>query len=229
MLLTPDRVLIRIVLAIHLFLETRTPMPTETRAPEDLRISDETARLVLERAIQLDAQRPGDTTLAELQRVAQELNVSSGALMEAIRELQTKAVAPTSAAPVTAPVPEAAAPSRTRGWWRTVAIGLGSFFFAAINANDTRDPGPTMLLLLFASIALVLMHRRNRTPRIFQRELLALFAGVASGWIVSGGASAESVVYGSTFTWLAASTIGGWITRFRNRPSPESATDDRQP
>jgi hypothetical protein len=205
-------------------------MSTETRArPEDLRISDETARLILERAIQLDAQRPGDTTLAELQRVAQELNVSSGALMEAIRELQTKAVTPAPPATVTAPVPEAATPSRARGWWRTAAIGLGGFLFAAFNAADTRDPSPSMLLLLFASLALVLMHRRNRTPRIFQRELLTLFAGVASGWIISGGRGAEAVIYGSTFSWLAASTIGGWITRFRNRPSPEPVTDNRQP
>jgi hypothetical protein len=201
-------------------------MPTDTRArPEDLRISDETARLILERAIQLDAQRPGDTTLAELQRVAQELNVSSGALMEAIRELQTKAIAPAApAVVVAAPAPEAAVPPRGRGWWRTLAIGLGSFMFAAINANDSGwEPAPSMLLLMFASLALVLTHRRNRTPRIFQRELFALFAGVAVGWVVSGGRGAEAVVYGSTFSWLAASTIGGWITRFRNR-APSSET-----
>ena len=201
-------------------------MSTETRTrPEDLRISDETARLILERAIQLDAQRPGDTTLAELQRVAQELNVSSGALMEAIRELQTKAISAPAAvpAPVVAPA-EPAPPARGRGLWRTLAIALGSIGFAAINANDSRDPGPSMMLLLFASIALVLTHRRARTPRHFQRDLLALFGGVAFGWIVTDGRNPEAVVYGATFTWLLASTVGGWLTRFRNRtPSQETA------
>ena len=201
-------------------------MPTETKArPEDLRISDETARLILERAIQLDAQRPGDTTLAELQRVAQELNVSSGALMEAIRELQTKAVAAPAPVSVPAPVPVPdKPPARAGSWWRTASIAIGSFLFAAVNVSDSyRDPEISLVFLGAASLALVSMHRRNRTPRAFQRDLLGLFAGVALGWVITGGRGAEEMVYMATFSWLLASTLGGWITRFRNR-APEAET-----
>ena len=198
-------------------------MPTETRPrPDDLRISDEMARLILERAIQLDAQRPGDTTLAELQRVAQELNVSSGALMEAIRELQTKAVTPAPVPQPVAPPPEPVVAPTSGGWWRTLAIGLGSFMFAGFNSVESgRDPEASLLLLICASIALVFTHRSNRTPRVFQRDLLVLFAGVVAGWIVTGGRDTEAIVYVSTFSWLFASTVGGWITRFRNPPRPD--------
>jgi hypothetical protein len=198
-------------------------MPTEAKIhPEDLRLSEETARMILERAIELDARRPGDTTLAELQRVAQELNVSSGALMEAIRELQTKAVAAPSQKsalpPEPAPAPAAATGS---GWWRTAAIGVGSFVFAAFNRADTGyDPAASMLLLLFGSIALVLMHRRNGTPRQYQRDLLALFGPVALVW-AAGSYTAEGAVYGATFSWLLASSLGGWLTRFRRARTAE--------
>src|SRR6185369_2631125 len=129
-------------------------MATETKLrPEELRISDEAARLILERAIQIDAQRPGDTTLAELQRVAQELNVSSGALMEAIRELQTRAVAPAPAPEPKPAAPAAVEPPLKRSWWRTAAIALGSAAFAAFNvADSSRHPEPSLMLLFFASI-----------------------------------------------------------------------------
>jgi hypothetical protein len=196
-------------------------MTTETKlAPEDLRISDETARMILERAIQLDAKRPGDTTLAELQRVAQDLNVSSGALMEAIRELQTKALTPAPKVAVAEAEPIAvSARASGPGWWRTLAITLGSFLFAVINRNDTPyDPTASMFLLFFGAIALIILHRRNRTPRQFQRDLLALCGGVVVSWVVSGGGDAEAVVYGSTFSWLFASTVGGWLTRWRRKP-----------
>ena len=53
--------------------------------PEQLRISDQEVRKVLERAIQLDAARMGETTLAELRRVAQELNITPASLSQALQ------------------------------------------------------------------------------------------------------------------------------------------------
>ena len=181
--------------------------------------------MILERAIQLDAQRPGDTTLAELQRVAQELNVSSGSLMEAIRELQTKAVTPPPATEAKPAAPVAVEPPLKRSWWRTAAIALGSMAFAAFNVGDSPGhPEPSVFLLFFASIALIIAHRRSRTPRAYQRDLLALFGGVVLGWVISDGRDTEAVVYLSTFSWMFASTVGGWLTRWRRR-GHDSATE----
>src|SRR5687767_15333507 len=99
-------------------------MSNEPGPQEDERVlSDQQARHLLERAIQLDAKRAGDTTLAELKRVAQELNISSAAFADALRELEGKAVAPsTPAAPlVVKPEPAPAVPERAN-WWRPLGI-----------------------------------------------------------------------------------------------------------
>src|SRR5687768_9889601 len=60
--------------------------------PEPQRISETDVRRVLERAIQLDAARAGETTVAELHRVAQELNITPASISQALRELQSKQV-----------------------------------------------------------------------------------------------------------------------------------------
>ncbi|MGH7471549.1 MAG: hypothetical protein ACRENP_26655, partial [Longimicrobiales bacterium] len=190
-------------------------MPNELDAQlEEERLSEVDARRVLERAIALDASRAGDTTISELRRVAQELNVSPTAFAEALRELQSKAVAAPARPAQQAPVPAPSAPvevNRRRNWWRTLGIGLGTFALGTFNYVDApRDPEASALLLFCASLALVAKHRRDRTPGEYQNDILALFGAMTLAWLPSGF---DDMVYVTVFGWLAASTIGGFLTR----------------
>src|SRR5262245_10602038 len=96
---------------------------------DDQRLTDADARRVLERAIALDASRAGETTIAELRRVAQELNVSPFAFGEALRELQNKVVVAPPASVTPEPEVSQAPPAKPkRNWWRRLAITFGSLF-----------------------------------------------------------------------------------------------------
>jgi hypothetical protein len=188
-------------------------MSNEPESPLNERVlTDQQARKLLERAIQLDARRAGDTTLAELRKVAQELNISSTAFADALRELEGKAVAPAApaAVPVTIPEPQPE-PARRRSWWRPLAIGVASFVGAAMSG---RNDEAALIVVFAASVALLLHHWRRKTPGEFQAELLALWAPFTLGWSM-GQPGGEEAIYFLILAWLASSTIGGFLVRFK--------------
>jgi imidazolonepropionase-like amidohydrolase len=183
--------------------------------------SDQQARRLLERAIQLDAKRAGDTTLAELKRVAQELNISSAAFADALRELEGKAVAPaTPVAPLAVKPEPGPAVSERANWWRPLGIGIASFFGAAMAG---RNEEAALMVAFAATVALILHHRHRKTPGQFQLELLALWGPFSLGWLAAAGPRGMSEVYALIVAWLASSTIGGFIVRFKwpwRKPDP---------
>ncbi|MGH8437105.1 MAG: M14 family metallopeptidase [Pseudomonas sp.] len=190
---------------------------------DDQRLSDASARRLLERAIALDAARVGETTVAELRRVALELNISPTAFGEALRELQTVTpaqpkVEPLQPAQATEPAP------RKRNWWRTLGIGLGSFALAALNAAETSQPEFTIALLFFGSLALIVKHHRETAPGEFELDIVALSLGVTLPWVMSGDAE---MAYVAAMGFLASTTLGGLLVRFRWPWKRVSAPDTR--
>ena len=182
--------------------------------PVERRLSEQQMRRVLERAIQLDAARMSDTSIEELTRVAQELNISSVAIEQALRELDR----PLPAAPIAQPEPKAGPKrkSRFRSWLRTSAIAFGALLLGSINANTGNDPAPSIIISTLAVIAMVLKHRRDASPDEFQRDAIALYAGLGLGWMMQGRPLDEGYVYSITLLWLSSSTIGGFLTRFKS-------------
>jgi hypothetical protein len=73
--------------------------------PDCDRLPEAKVRKVLERAIQIDAERSTETSIAELRRVAEELNISPTALEQALHEVNAPTAAPTDALP------------KTKSWW----------------------------------------------------------------------------------------------------------------
>jgi hypothetical protein len=208
----------------------------ETGADER-RLSEADAQRLLERAIQLDAVRSTETSVSELRRVAEELNVSPAAFAEALRELENRSLTTTPttqqrAAPVEPATTDA--PGK-RSWWRTLAIGAAGLLTGVSPLAPIRkwdfgngigfdrpivDPG--VLLLLAASVYLITYHRRRGTARDFQRDLGALWAGVGLGgllgrvWTTPLWTPALSIL---AFGWMACSALGGFLVR-RKPPEP---------
>jgi hypothetical protein len=206
-------------------------LENETGADER-RLSEADARRLLERAIQLDAARSGETSVSELRRVAQELNVSPAAFAEALRELENKAVTAPFTPPLNGPAASTspALPGK-RSWWRTFAIGVAGFLMGASPlapvppwnfangigfARPLLDPGS--ILLLAASVYLMTYHRRRGTASDFQRDLLALWGAVGVGSFLAGSLWTPAL-YVLAFGWLGYSAIGGYFIR-RKPPEP---------
>ena len=196
-------------------------MSNEPEPQKDERVfSDQDARRLLERAIQLDAKRAGDTTLAELKRVAEELNISPRAFEDALRELESKAVAKVDAiqpARVSEPAPTA----HRKSWWRPLAIAITSFVGGVISVGPGSNEEVGLFVAVAATAALMVHHRFKKTPDEFQKELLALWAPYGLSWFLAEGP--DDVILILLLAWLASSTIGGFIVRFKppwRKPDP---------
>src|SRR5687767_8850600 len=177
-------------------------MSNDPESPLNERVlTDQQARKLLERAIQLDARRAGDTTLAELRKVAQELNISPAAFSDALRELETKAVTtnPPAAAPVAASAPPELSKADRGSWWRKLAIGAAAFLAAALTGRNAEEPA--IVVLTVAALILMLHHRRRKTPGEFQQELLALFAPFSLGWFAAHGPREIEFIYALALGW----------------------------
>ena len=205
--------------------------PEPDQPPEAQRLSDQDARNVLERAIQLDVARTSDTTIAELRRVAQELNISSSALTQALHELQNKNLVRATKAEPQAPLPPAD-PPKQKSWWRTVAIGAAGLIGGQLSlfepVPDALRVSPVAVAVLaIASAYLLFHHRLKRTPSEYQSELLALWGGAAAGVMVALGEPNGPVALDFTFGWLVYSAVGGFLIRLRlpwgkrEQPEPE--------
>src|SRR5688572_4679667 len=146
-------------------------MSNESKPGSEVRISETDVRRILDRAIQLDTLRTNETSLAELQRVADEVGISSHSITQAIEEYRLGQV---PVAVVAAPPEETGWRARLRRYARPIVMGGVStvigFFTAATGAEEAA------LLTFFLSIAttliLAVMHRQRRHD-----DALAIKAG----------------------------------------------------
>lgn len=180
--------------------------------PDHASLSEQEVQRVIERAIQLDTARGSETTVAELRRVALELNISSAAITQALQELASKAVV--TPATVTPATPQPAIKSRLGSWWRALAIGFASFSIGAMDASKDRYPGPSLILMFAAIIALIIKHRRDGTPREFQKDILVLFAAMVLAWSGYGVRHMDEVVYSMSLGWMVTWAVGGFLVAF---------------
>ncbi|MEX2283877.1 MAG: hypothetical protein WEE89_15435 [Gemmatimonadota bacterium] len=163
--------------------------------PDGERVSEQNARKVLERAIQIDTDRAGDTTVGELRKVADELNISPTALMQALREVQAPAPEPRGR-----DVSVKAKPAwinRALGWTRTALIGwAGLLGGTAVEPNLAIGLSPSGFglaigMLVSASVALTLYDQRTKPKKSSLIDVLVLFISFFIGW----GRSESNPVY----------------------------------
>jgi hypothetical protein len=105
-------------------------------------------------------------------------------------------------------------------WWRPLGIAIASFFGAVMAG---RNEEAAVMVAFAATIALIVHHRHRKTPAQFQLELLALWGPFSFGWLASEGPRVIDEVYALIIAWLASSTIGGFIVRFKwpwRKPDP---------
>ncbi|MEX2282446.1 MAG: hypothetical protein WEE89_08175 [Gemmatimonadota bacterium] len=217
-------------------------MSNESKTGSEIRISEADVRRILDRAIQLDTLRTNDTTLAELQRVADEVGITSGSITQAIDEFRL--------GQVSAPVLLTTPPAEITGWRnrlrrlaRPLIIGSVStvlaFFTAALGAEELALV--TYVLSIAGSLGLAIMHRIRRhdaivasktggaTPEqqrdarnqgwVFQLDLLALWVP----WTLLNGLAEEEIIAFGGLAWIVAAIVGmGIVELVRFKPSAGS-------
>jgi hypothetical protein len=190
-------------------------------------ISEQDMRRVLERAIEIDAKRAGETTIGELHRIALELNISPASIAEALRELQGKAVVPATPPAIATQTVEvrSGVMDRTFGWIRTSMIALGGHIMArSINTAYGMDDVSAMVFAvsLFAALGALGYRLTHKKPAEYLRDMAALWVGFGFGWLIDPPVlRGEDVVHpfahlaAVIFGALASSTVGGFLLRFR--------------
>jgi hypothetical protein len=217
-------------------------MSDELKPTREIRISEADVRRILDRAIQLDSIRTNEVTLAELQRVADEVGISSDALTRAVEEY--------SRGNATTPVVALPAQPRVTGWrgfWQRnarpliiTAVGTIAGLLAAATGEDEAA-----LLTFFASIAaslvLAITHRIRRNDAIvagttpqelheahrqgwsFQVDLLALWVPFS----VFGAMLDEEIFLVGSVAWLIAAIVGMGIVQLLPSKPASIAKPDR--
>ena len=201
--------------------------------PEQQRISDQEMRKVLERAIQLDAARMGETTLAELRRVAQELNITPASLSQALQELQTRQLeVPPPSKPVEDPVKPEGRTEKILDWMRMGLIAIGAQIIArSINYAGGDDLAAFLTVIASFAVGSSVLYRLAKKPAETYLRDLAVFWGLFTlTWLIDPPVFREYVfpgndyivqglgivpLVGSIFSWLASSTVGGFFMRFK--------------
>lgn len=196
-------------------------MSNESKPGSEVRISEADVRRILDRAIQLDAVRTNDVTLAELQRVADEVGISSGSITQAIEEFRLGVRTPVPAAP---PVEVTGWRARLRHFARPLIIGgvssMLGFFTAAMGAEEAALG--TFFLSIAASLVFALMHRFRRREeaivsksggetadfgkhtRALQLDLLAVWLP----WSFLNGLAEEEILIIGGLAWAVAALVG---------------------
>ena len=196
-------------------------MSNESKPASEVRISEADVRRILDRAIQLDAVRTNDVTLAELQRVADEVGISSGSITQAIEEFRLGVRAPLPASPQ---VEVTGWRARLRRFARPLVIGgvssILGFFTAALGADEAALG--TFFLSIAASLVLALMHRFRRREetvvrksgdetadpgrhtRALQLDLLAVWLP----WSFLNGLAEEEILIVGGLAWAVAALVG---------------------
>jgi hypothetical protein len=209
--------------------------PSPNREP---RISEPDLRRILDRAIQLDAERTTDVTISELRRLAEEIGISPVALTQAIDEHQLGRLA--VPAPVPAPEPRSAGwLQRARRLLRPALIGAAGTLVGTITAMTGEDGAAlvTFFMTIVASLVLAVFHRLRRREAVeageaglatpeqllearnagwsFQIDLLALWVP----WSVLNAMIDEEIFAVGGLTWMAAALIGmGIVTLINPKP-----------
>jgi hypothetical protein len=165
------------------------------------RFSDEQARAILARAIEIDARAPMTTT-DELRAIAAELGVSPASLEAAVREQTT-----------------AQAESRHLAAQRKITVVAASGVPLGIAAGWLLSSGTILAALGLMGVGLIgsgyiILHGASGTLRAFHLKNLVLWGGVAAGSLASivvlGGWTPRTAVL-LTLGWCIRSWIGSSI------------------
>ena len=181
-------------------------MTDQNLNPEGQLLSEQQMRRVLDRAIELDKARVGATSVAELRRIADDLNISHDALWAALQEVNKASSAP----------PRQNANMKGFGWWRSAAIAAASAGFSMFNASMGLEDAPLSFMLAPIIVAaLIVLHRRSKTPLELHGDLLALFTGAALGWLPSANSVRDLgvILLAAGVSFLMTSAIGGFFVR----------------
>ena len=146
--------------------------------PDAQPVSEANARKILERAIQIDTDRSGETTVGELRKIAEELNISSAALMQAVREMQFPGVIASE------PVARGNRSwvNRTLVWVRSAAIGWAGLVSGFIVTPDSSSFVAIVTALVAAAIGLAIFDQGIKTQKSTLRDVFVLFIGFFIGW-----------------------------------------------
>lgn len=222
-------------------------MTEESKPGGDARIPEADVRRILDRAIQLDAERTTDVTLSELQRIADEIGISPLALTQAFDEHQLARLQPPA-------VPAPAAASEPPGWVtrlrrlvRPAIIGsVGSILGLITAAGGAEEPALiTFMMSIAASLLLAVMHRLRRRDAVeaadagvatadqlreakdagwaYQIDLLALWVP----WSVLNALAEDELILIGSLTWSIAAVVGMAIVILTN-PKPKSSSGQAQ-
>jgi hypothetical protein len=146
--------------------------------PDALPVSEVNARKILERAIQIDTDRAGETTVGELRKIAEELNISSAALMQAVREVQS----PAAIASQPGASGKRSWVNRTLVWVRTAMIGWAGLVSGFMVTPESSSFVAIVTALVAAAIGLAILDQGIKTQKSTLRDVFILFIGFFIGW-----------------------------------------------
>lgn len=171
------------------------------------RLSEAEVQLVIERALKLDAIRERETTVADLQRVAEELGLSPTSITLAVGQLRAEALAAANAPqPVTWQ-------QQASALLPSVILGIAAGAFGVAIGGKREDINFYLWLI---SVFAVVVYRSHGKERRYFRDLAMVWAGFGLGWFFAGGTPSDSdtlfhlIVPGST-----AAVVGWFLLKAR--------------
>jgi len=213
----------------------------------DARLTDADVKRILERAIQLDSARTNEVTLAELRRVADEVGISSAALMQAFEENQLGKTSPPPLARAIEPLATGWL-NRARRMLRPAWLLSTASILGLVTAVTQADGAAlvTFVATIAGSLALAIMHRLRRRDAVeaaeagiatpeqlhdarnqgwaLQLDLLAIWAP----WSLLNGLIDEEILAIGSLAWAIAAVVGLGIVLLSN-PKPKLPTAYTRP
>src|SRR5687768_15838380 len=143
--------------------------------PESQRLSETQSRQLLELAIKLDAARSTESSIGELRRVAEELNISPAAFDEALRQIQEQnaidSAPPATGISLSSPQP---ATSYLLRVLRIVVLLVGGYYVGVSSAGGGLERVAVVLIGVSAGLAI---HDRQK------RGLVGYLAEISCVWL----------------------------------------------
>jgi hypothetical protein len=167
-------------------------------------VSDDVARAILARAVELDARAPL-TTIAELRSIAADIGVSPASLEVALREGTT-------------PAPVSGSSRGVRASTIVAGIGLPIGVVAGVIVTTTPVFGLGLPLAgvmgagLIASAGLLMLQGGRATLTSFNTRNLALWGGVAAGSLAAIAVIGEGAAVELPWALTIATALRGWVT-----------------
>lgn len=184
-----------------------------------VRLSEAEVQQVIERALKLDAIRERETTVADLQRVAEELGLSPTSITLAVEQLRAEALAAANAPP---PVSW----QQARAVFPSVIFAVAAYAFGSAIGGKREDIN---FYLWAISILAAVVYRSHGKERRYFSDLAMVWAGFGLGWFLAGGTPSDSdtlfhlIVPGSTaalFGWLVLKARWPWRKRVVTGETP---------